>query len=130
MPFNIKKTASITQPEILRFPTGLQAIKSVVIDATDFVVPADGSRYQVMAGTALQLSATNTNQYVKFKGSGAVGTVKGILASTIDLAAQATAADEPAAMFFHECVFATEAIVDFTLYSSALINDLKTCLFQ
>lgn len=133
MPFNVKKTSSINQVEVLRFPVGLDAVKSIVLDATDvasFPVPTDGSRFTVPAGTILKLSATNTDKYIKYTASGPAGTIKGILASTIDMVANATAAMEPAPMFFHECVFATEAIVDFTLYASQLVNDLKFCQFQ
>jgi hypothetical protein len=53
-----------------------------------------------------------------------------VLAKSIDMVGNASEAMEPAPMFFHECVFATEAIVDFTLYASQLVADLKTCLFQ
>ena len=132
MPFNVNKTASYFEKEILRFPVGLQAIKSVVLDATDvgsWPTPTDGSRFLVPAGTILKLSATNTDKYVKQSGAVA-GSVKGILAKSVDLAANATAANEPVPMFFHACVFATEAIVDFTLYASQLVADLRTCRFE
>ena len=128
MPFNSKKLASWADKEILKFPVGLHAIKSVVLDATDVAswpAPTDGSRFYVPAGTILKLSATNVTQYVKYNG-GAVGAIKGILARPIDMVANATSSDEPAPMFFHDCVFATSQIVDFTLYASALNNDLGT----
>ena len=126
MPWNVSKTASGVDKEILRFPTGLQAIKSIVLDATDFAFTA-GVRNVVPAGTILMLSATNTDKYVQYKGT---GTIKGILAHGVDMAAQATNANEPAPMFFHECVFATEAIVGFTNYASALVSSLTTCKFE
>lgn len=132
MPWNASKTANITGKEVLRFPAGLDAIKSVVLDATDMAswpAPTDGSRFQVPAGTILKLSSTNTDKYVKHSGAVA-GSIKGVLAAPIDMVANATNAFEPAAMFFHQCVFATEAIVDFTLFASALVADLKTCLFS
>jgi len=122
MPWNTGLTASWTDKEILKFPSGLQRVKSVVLDATDWAVSTtDGARYTVPAGTILRLSATNTNQFVEYKGS---GKIQGILGRPVDLVARATSASEPAPMFFDDCVFATTAIVGFTLYASALVADL------
>jgi len=126
VPWNIKQSAAWADKEILKFPTGLHAIKSVVLDATDFTVTA-GVRNVVPAGTILRLSATNPDKFVEYKGT---GRIQGILARPIDLAAQATNANEPAPMFFHGCVFATSAIVGFTQYASALVADMPTCKFE
>ena len=135
MPFNTKSSQDITGIEILRFPAMGAPVKSVVLDLTDtasWPVPTDKTtnfRFLIPAGTILALSATNSGQYVKYSG-GAAGTIKGILGSNIDAWVNATNSDEPAPMFFHQVVFATENIVDFTLYASALVNDLPTTLFQ
>lgn len=136
MPANYKKTASYNQVEILRFPAGLNAIKSVVLDAMDssaFPVPTDGSRFLVPAGTILALSTSpapaSRKLYTKY-GGGGVGTIQGILGHNVDMVANVTEGLEAAPMFFHACVFATEAIVGFTQHASALLNDLKTCQFQ
>ena len=123
----LKKTFGITDKEILKFPTGLHQIKSVVLDATDFVAPTDGSRHIVPAGTILRLSATNTNQYVEYKGT---GKIQGILARPIDLAAQATLGSTAAPMMYAAAAFATTAIVGFTQYASALVADLSRCTFE
>jgi hypothetical protein len=126
VPFNAKQSAAWADKEILKFPVGLHAIKSVVLDATDVAswpAPAAGVRFYVPAGTILELSATNVTQYIKYNG-GSVNAIKGILARPIDMVANATSSDEPAPMFFHDCIFATNQIVDFTLYASALVNDL------
>jgi len=135
MPANYKRTSSIDQVEILRFPAGLDAIKSVVLDANDATAfgaaPTDGSRYQIPAGTILRLSTSpapaGRKLYTKYSGT---GKIEGVLASTRDLVANVSEGFESAAMFFHGCAFATEAIVGFTQYASALVNDLKTCVFQ
>lgn len=127
MPFNVKKTASWADVEILKYPTGLHQIKSVVLDGTDFPVATDGSRYVVPAGTILTLSATNPNKYVAYKGT---GTIKGILGRPVDMLAQTTANSEPAPMFWHGAIFATTAIVGFTQYASALVADLPKCSFE
>jgi hypothetical protein len=133
MPWFKSLSAEWVDKEVLKFPTGLHAIKSVVLDATDLaswtVSTTDGARYVVPAGTILKLSTTNPTQYVEYAG-GEAGTIKGILARPIDLVANATLADEPAPMFFFDCVFATSAIVGFTLYASALVTDLNHCAFE
>jgi hypothetical protein len=129
MPFRTQR--SMTTPdevEILKFPVGLHAVKSIVLDANTFAVPNPlTSRYIVPAGTVLKISPSNTNQYTAYNGS---GTIQGILAHNVDLAAQASNAVEPAAMFYHGCVFATTAIVGFTTYAAALVSALTTCKFE
>jgi len=129
MPFNIRKSANYADKEILKFPTGLRAVKSVVLDGSDWVSTAtvDNSRFIIPVGTILKVSVTNSDKHVEYKGT---GTISGILAHPVDMLAGVTAGSEPAPMFFHECVFATQAIVGFTQYASALVNDLKTCKFE
>lgn len=125
MPYNYSKSANWTEVEVLKYPSGLEAIKSVVIDATDFTadISTTGGRSYIPAGTILKLSATNSGQYVRYNGS---GTIQGILRRPFDLLAAATSNDGAAAMLFHNCVFATTAIVSFTQYASALVADLGT----
>lgn len=128
MPFNVQRSISFgDQKEILKFPVGLHAVKSVVLEANSFAVSTDGSRYVVPAGTILKLSVTVTNQFVKYNGT---GTIQGILAHDVDLAVQSTAGAEPVPMFYHGCVFATDAIVDFTQYASTLVTAMPTCKFE
>jgi hypothetical protein len=112
--------------EILKFPVAAPPVKSVVLDATDFAVAAEG-RYVVPAGTILKLSATNTDKYVEYKGT---GKIQGILGRPVDVLAQITAGNEPAPMYFAEVVFSTIAIVGFTQYASALVNDLSHAIFE
>lgn len=128
MPFNVSRSASWTDKEILKFPVGLNATKSVVLDGSDFAVTTtNGARYVVPAGTILKVSATNTDKHVEYKGT---GTITGILGRPIDMLAQTTANSAPAPMYWFGCVFATTAIVGFTQYASALVNDLPHCSFQ
>jgi len=129
MPFNIKKSAEWTDKEVLKYAAGLNEVKSVVLDGTDFTSTAtvDNSRYFVPAGTILTKSVTNTDKHVEYKGTGKVA---GILARPVDMLAGSTAGSEPAPMFHAHCVFVTTAIVGFTQYASALVSDLKTCLFE
>lgn len=134
MPANYKRTSSRDQVEILRFPAGLDAIKSVVLDSNDtglISVTDTGVRNLVPAGTILRLSTSpapaGRKLYTKYAGS---GKIEGILGRDVDIIANVSEGFEAANMFFHGCVFATEAIVGFTQYASALVNDLKTCQFQ
>jgi len=128
MPFNIEQSAEWTDKEILKFPVGINAIKSVVLDATDsgfgYSSTPGAVRVVVPAGTILALSATNSTHklYVKYNGT---GTIAGILGRPIDMLTNATASREPAPMYFKDCVFSTLAIVGFTQYASALVADLS-----
>lgn len=125
-----ERSSEWVDKEILRYPTGLHAIASVALDAMDFgndFTDYTGVRNVIPAGTILKVSATNADKHVRYNGS---GTIAGILGRPIDLLAKATTASQAAPMFFAGAVFATEAIVGFTQYASALMNDLKTCLFK
>ena len=120
MPFNYSLSGSWDDREVLKFPTGLEAIKSVVVDATNVAVVA-GERNVLPAGTILKFSTTNPDKYVAYNGS---GSIKGILRRPVDIVARVTEGDAPAAMYFFGCVFTTQAIVGFTQYASALVADL------
>ena len=132
MPFNVSQSAEWTDKEILKFPVGINAIKSVVLDATDSGFGLSSSpgatRVVVPAGTILALSATNAGDklYVKYNGT---GTIAGILGRPIDMLTNATASREPAPMYFKDCVFSTAAIVGFTQFASALVADLGKAPF-
>lgn len=125
MPFNISRSAQFYDKEVLAYPQPNLLAKSVVLDANAFAQSTTG-RTVVPAGTVLKLSTTLSTRYVEYNGS---GRVEGVLTRAVDLLAQATAGNEPAAMFFHEAVFATTAIVGFTTYASALVSTMNTCKF-
>lgn len=126
MPWNLSRSAQFYDKEVLKFPTGLDAIKSVVLDANFFTVDSS-TRNVVPAGTILKLSTTNPKQMVEYNGS---GRIEGVLLHSVDLLAASTGGDEPAPMVFHSAVFATKAIVGFTNYASALGSYLTTCKFE
>lgn len=123
MPFNVTRVAQFYDKEILKYPQAGLLARSVVLDANAFAQVGGDSRTVVAAGTILKFSATYAKRYVKYDGS---GTIQGVLTRAVDLISQATAGNEPAAMFFKDAVFATAAIVDFTLYASALVSTLGT----
>lgn len=129
MPFGTTKSASYADKEILRFAAQLGPRQSIVLDAQNWPTDpeATSARYVVPAGTILKLSVTNPKAHIPYDGS---GTIAGILAAPVDLVAKATSAMEPAAMYFHAVVFATEGLVGFTNYASALISTLNTCKFE
>lgn len=128
MPFRVTRSVTTAdEKEILKFPVGLHAVKSVVLDGNTFSVNSDGSRTIIPAGTILKTSPSNPNMYTAYNGS---GTIQGILAHNVDASAQATTGSEPAPMFFHGCVFATTAIVGFTQYAAALVSAMPTCKFE
>lgn len=126
MPFNISRSAQFYDKEVLAYPQPQLLAKSVVLDANAFPVSTASGRYVVPAGTVLKLSTTLSTRYVEYNGA---GRVEGVLTRAVDLLAQATAGNEPAAMFFHEAVFATTAIVGFTTYASAIVSTMNTCKF-
>jgi len=132
MAFIVKRTAQFYDKEVLKYPTGLEAIKSVVLDATTFAQNSDSNaRTVVPAGTILRLSATNTKRYTEYDGVDPDGgVIKGILARPVDLLARSTPANEPAPAIFHSAVFATNALVGFTNYASALVSTLSNCRFE
>lgn len=128
MPWNVSRTSKFFDKEVLKFPAGLDAIKSVVLDANAFAQTTERDvRTVVAAGTILKVSATASDKYVAYDGSGTVG---GVLARPVDLLVQATAGNEPAPMFYHQCVFATKALVGFTQFASAAVSTLTTCKFE
>lgn len=127
MPQNYSRGTIWTEVEVLKYPAGLDAIKSIVVDATNVPVTDLSVRNVLPAGTIMMLSVTNSGQYVKYDGT---GTIAGILRRPVDIVAQVTEGDAAAALYFHAAVFATRYIVGFTQYASALVNDLKNCRFE
>jgi hypothetical protein len=128
MPFGISRTAQFDDKEILKYPQLDLLARSVVLDANAFPqATGKDARTVVPAGTPLQFSVTLATRYAPYSGT---GKVEGILKSPIELLAGATAANEPAAMYFHEAVFATTAIVGFTSYASQLVSSMPTCKFE
>ena len=131
MAFNISRSAQFADKEILKYGQPNLLAKSVVLDANAFTqATGKDARTIVPAGTILMLSATYNKRYVEYTG-GAARAIKGILKRAVELMAGSTAASEPAAAYFHNAVFATTQIVGFTLFASALVNDLgPSCKFE
>jgi hypothetical protein len=111
--------------EILKFPAGLDAIMSVVVDASTVTPDVDGNR-KLSAGTLL----TGPNVDDKYEQFAGTGDVAGVLADDTMFASGNAQGDQPAAMFFHGCVFRSDRIVDFTTYETQARTDLPTCRFD
>jgi hypothetical protein len=127
VPWQVKRSGQFLDIEVLKYPAGLDAIASVVLDANAFPMPADrNARNVVPAGTILALSQTDPTKHVAYTGA---GRAEGILAHGVEFLVSATEGQEPAPMFFHSCVFATPAIVGFTTYISAVVAGMPTCRF-
>ena len=120
MPSNLSRSAQFFDKEVLAYPQANLLTRSIVIDATTIpqAVGKD-ARTVVPAGTIMALSATNAKVSTPYTGT---GSIQGILTRAVEILASATAANEGAAVFWHEAVFATTAIVSFTQYASALLS--------
>lgn len=131
MPRNISHTA-VNEVEPLLFAAGLDAVKSVVIDAS--LVPADpanNNRRILQAGTLLtkaaSVSPTGADQYKKYAGS---GLIEGVLALSVEFIDGTANSDNSRGMFYHGCVFRASKIVDYSTYGLAAISTLNTCKFE
>ena len=127
MPFNAQGPTVVKggYAEILKFPAGLDAIASIVLDAST-VTEASGVR-KLKGGTLL---AKNQNgQYQQYSGPSSVE-VKGVLAYDVEFVDGTANDDTPAAMFFHGCVFRADRIVDFNTHGASARTWLKTCRFD
>lgn len=130
MPFNVTRSATFYDIEVLKYPQLNLVIKSLVIDANFITLdPNRDNRTVVPAGTVLALSATNPLQVIPYAG---VGTIVGVLSHSTDILVSATAGQEAVPAYYHEAVLATAKIVNFSAYASAIVNaaGLRTCLFE
>lgn len=125
MPFGLTRSAQQAgYSEILKFPSGLEAIASIVIDSSTVASAGDGTR-KLAAGTLLRKNGNN--QYERFTGT---GTIAGVLAYDVEVGGTEAGWDTPAAMFFHGCVFRADRIVDFGTHGAAARTALPTCRFD
>lgn len=131
MPRSVSTTA-VSESEPLLFAAGLDAVKSVVIDAS--LVPADAAnnnRRILKAGTLLTKSAaaspTGKDQYKKYSGT---GKIEGVLALDVEFIDGTSASDTPRGMFYQGCVFRASKIVDYSTYGTHAISTLNTCKFE
>jgi hypothetical protein len=132
MPFNISESRHTTDREILAYPAGLDAIKSVLVASSGAETLPSATTGEVgvkglLAGTILQeVSGDSAGRVEKWTN----GTIVGILGSNLFFEGEGDQYDAPAEAYFHGCVFNKDRIVDFVSAESDLATDLPTCRFE
>lgn len=132
MPFGVSRYRKTADREILAYPAGLDAIKSVVVtssaaeELSSGVTGKDGNK-GLLAGTILEAVPGDSQGRVRKWTS---GTIVGILGSNVFFEGEGDAYDAPAEAYFHGCVFNKDNIVDYSGAASDLASDLPTCRFE
>lgn len=132
MPWNYGYSASFYDIEVLKYAQGHLVQKSFVLDANKITMNADATQRTVVpAGTILERSDVNSKQVMPYAGTDS-SKIVGILSRSAEVIASATNADVPVAVYFHNAIFATAAIVGYTnsSYRTALASALPTCKFE
>lgn len=132
MSFGQSRSRHTATREILVYPAGLDAIKSVVVKSSGAETLASattGKENQkgLLAGTILQAVDGDSNGRVE---KWSDGTIVGILGSNIFFEGEGDEFDAPAEAYFNGCVFNKERIVDFVAAESDLATDLFNCRFE
>ena len=128
MAWNYGFSAQFYDIEVLKYTTGDELRRNVVIDANQITLNADPNQRTVIpAGTVMRISPGNPKQVSPYNGS---GTIVGILAKSVDILTNATKGCEPGAVFWHNAVFATQSIVGFTQFITTYVNAFPTCKFE
>lgn len=133
MAWNVSRGSNTVKKEILKFPAGLDAQESVVLQASgapevaSAIVGYEGQK-GYLAGTILKKINPGTDDRVtEYDGS---GTIVGILADNVFFDGDSTAYDKPINAFVHGCVFDKSKIINFVTYESDLGTALFTCRFE
>ncbi len=141
MPWNVSPTTYFTGPgkrterEILKFPVGLGAIRSVVIDASTVALRVDtdiegyGHRRVLLRGTILTLNPATPTKYMAY--TAAAGQVpKGVLDNDVEFLDGTTQSDEAANMLFFGAIFQASKLIGYTGNEAAVATALPTCRFE
>jgi hypothetical protein len=132
MPFGVSRYRKTADREILLYPAGLDAIKSVVVTSSaaeelDADVTGKDGNKGLLAGTILEVVPGDEQGRVQ---KWTDGTIVGILGSNVFFEGEGDAYDAPAEAYFHGCVFDKTKIVDYEDADSDLASDLPTCRFE
>ena len=132
MPFGAIRQRHTADREILAYPAGLDAIKSVVVASSGAATLPSATTGEVgvkglLAGTILQEVSGDTQGRVQ---KWTNGTIVGILGSSLFFEDEGDIYDAPAEAYFHGCVFNKDRIVDYSGAASDLATDLPTCRFE
>ena len=132
MGFNIQRSSTQRGfQEILKVPTGLDWIRSVVVSAAAIPADSDGNRI-LKAGTILASdTAGPANKLVPFTDAG-TQSIEGILAYDVVALDNTVASDAQAAIFSHTAVFRKDRIIGYATsgYAAKLATALPTCRFE
>jgi len=141
MPWNVSPTTYFVGPgkrterEILKFPVGLGAIRSVVIDASTVALRADddidgfGHRRVLERGQVLCKNPATPTKYMAY--SAAAGQVPaGVLDNDVEFLDATAASDEAANMLWFGAIFKASMLIGYTGNESAIAAALDTCRFE
>lgn len=135
MPWNVSRGLNSVKKEVLKFATGLEAIESVVLAASEVdelssAVTGVSGKLGLRAGTILtKVPGDDQNRYRRYTAQ-ASEEIEGILGDNIYFYDNTEASDEPADSLFHNCVFDKSKIIDFDTYEAALRDALNTSRFD
>lgn len=140
MPWNVQvDSGSRTEREFLKFPAGLDAIKSVVIRGASVAVRAStdvtgyGNRRVLLAGTVITKDPADTTKYKAYAAASGE-TPAGVLADDVECGVsqgyENWTSDEAAAMIYHGAVFKAAALIGYSGNETAVKNALTTCKFE
>lgn len=130
MAWYAQREAAFYEKEILKYATGMEAVKNLVIDATTVVANGDG-RYVLEAGTVISKIVASSKVKPAPSSGLATADVVGILSRTIEFFGNADDSyDEPGSAFFHGCIFDTAQLVNYASNAANVKAALTTCLFQ
>jgi hypothetical protein len=133
MPQNERRSRHTADREILAYPAGEDAIKSVVVAASGIptlasAIVGEENVKGLLAGTPLEEVPGDAQGRVR---KYTTGTIIGILGSNLFFNGEGQDFDAPADAYFHSCVFRKDRIVGYSDGSTAsdLADDLYTCQF-
>lgn len=142
MPWNVVTDGGKrTEREILAFPVGLGAIRSVVIkassvtprsvpDVTGFANAYDNRHARtLLRGQLLTKDTVDPTKYIPYTGS-AGQTCTGILDNDVEFIDGTSNSDEAANMLFFGCIFKAANLIGYTGNETAVKAALPTCRFE
>lgn len=132
MPWGKKRTATFYDKEILKYFTGGEVTRNIVIDGTTVPVDATSGRYVLEAGTVISKIAASS----KVKPAPASGLLQadcvGILTHTVEFfyPPEANVTDEAAAVYFFDAIFDVTKLVNYSSNAAAVQAALPHCKFE
>src|SRR5688572_28930690 len=135
----VSRAVNTVEKEILKFPAGLDAIKSVEVSASGVDVLASAvagyeGRIALRAGTVLQKISGDSQERYEPSDGGSADDVEGILGDNIIFHDNTDASDRAADLLFHGVVFDVAKLTEFGsnyVGNEADVEEaLYTCRFE